>query len=47
MKYKTITSHTLSVYTQVYKPLKMNTMQLETPGDNHCCLMEIVYGQFK
>ncbi len=27
--------------------LKLNTMQLETPGINHCCLMAIVYGQFK
>ncbi len=23
--------------------LKLNTMQLETPGGNHCCLMAIVY----
>ncbi len=23
--------------------LKMNTMQLETPGGNHCCLIIIVY----
>ncbi len=25
--------------------LKLNTMQLGTPGDNHCCLMAIVYGR--
>ncbi len=28
-------------------PLKLSTMQLETAGGNHCCLMAIVYGQFK
>ncbi len=27
--------------------LKLNTIQLETPGVNHCCLMPIVYGQIK
>ncbi len=27
--------------------IKMNTMQLETPGGNHCCIMAIVDGRFK
>ncbi len=36
-------THLLQFLVYTFPMLKLNTMQLVTPGVNHCCLMAIVY----